>query len=531
MSDYTYPDEFIRKAEARIRKQVSGNGVAPKSIKLNVKRQGIGEFSATTTFDVDVSVSQSFDKGKITKGQLIEAGQTQSQIDQFKSEFQNGDDINRTAKDHIKTLPLKGFGAEKIQIPLKDHKKIFTEHVTCGRCNGQGQSQCKPCSGRGRCQCRLCYGQGLVNCMYCKGMGQIPDGDLMKPCFQCQGKKQVFCTQCQGQREEPCATCQTRGVTTCGDCNGGGANSSHTTIEPFLKISSAIHIQELDAEPKTFAAKVTPIILAKGGHIDIEEIQPPDTDEKPQPSELSYYQDDDVDYDNVDKNVYYSASVPWAVAGVEVDNKPYNVAFIGKKGAVCDAGHFMDDILDKSFTLFRDAAQGNGFVAGLLKDACNSRVSRETLSALATMNRKKAMATLSKQYSIGLTKSSLKAFVQHGYLALKRITRRPRYIGLCVGLTISAALYYYWFMNGGRMQTTEHPLNIRYAMDTIPLCLGIILTVISIKGAGFFVFKNLMRDIGINTNKMPALGTAGLYAFIGNLLLWGGIFGFKFFLT
>lgn len=527
MSDYTYPDEFIRKAESRIRKQVTGNGLDPKTISLIVKRQGVGTFTAKTSYDIDVAVTQSSDKGKITKGKIVDQGQTKTEIDQFITDFKDGDAVNQIAKSHIKSLPLNGFGADKMQIPLKDKSLTITEINPCGRCQGQGQSQCQTCHGRGQSQCQLCYGQGLVNCLYCQGLGQIQDGQTMKMCNNCQGKMRVFCTQCHGQKEVPCPPCQAKGRVKCNDCNGDGVNSTHTTAEPYLKISSAINVQELDQEPKTFAAKITPEILAKGGHVDVKETKPPESKDDEKPSELSYYQDeDDPLKTDIDHAIYYAVAMPWAVAGVEVAGKPYNVAFVGKKGAVCDAGHFMDDVLDKSSSLIQDAAHGQGFVAGLLKEACQARVSRETLSLVIKTTRKKAMVELGKSYGIGMTKEFLKSLVQNAYLSLKRVTRRPRYIGLAIGLLFSAVIYYYWFMSGGRDVTSNHPQNMRLAMDGIPLGGGAILTLIMIKAVGFMTFRSVIRDIGLSTTKMPPVGKAGLYGFVGNLLLWGGFFGY-----
>lgn len=344
----------------------------------------------------------------------------------------------------------------------------------------------------------------------------------MKFCHQCQGKGKVFCTQCQGQKEIPCTQCGARGTTKCNDCNGEGVNSSHTIIEPYLKISSAINIQELDSEPKTFASKVGPLNLIKGAHIDIKNIKAPQIEEE----ERAYYEDEPEDHTK--NTVYYQATMPWAVGTIEMNDQMYKICFVGKKGAICDSGHFMDDLLQPQLELLSNAAQGNGFVAGLLKEACNVRVSRETLSAVTQYPKKKAMVAIHKKYSVGFTKQTLQSMVQNSYLALKRVTLRPRYIGLCMGLILSAAIYYYWFMNGGRSVTATNPQNVRMAMDSIPLVIGTFLTLASIKITGYFTFLSVMKDIGINTKKMPAFGKAGLYGLIGNILLWSGIFGSVF---
>lgn len=527
MTDYNYPAELIKKAETRIRRQLDGNGVDPKEIKLTVKRQGIGTFTAQTSYTIDTDVQANQIKGQKSQGEILESGKTQETIQSYITELQSKDSLSNEIKEQIRALALKGFGASGDVIQLGSHKKTYTEHTPCGTCQAKGQATCGNCHGQGRSQCQLCHARGFVRCLHCQGSGEVQNGEHRQACTYCQGKREIFCTQCHGQKMTSCATCQTKGTISCGSCNGEGKNSLHTSVTPIAKITSAIHLQELDDEPKTFANKVGALALAKGGHIDISEFQPLDDEEAKKPGELSYYEDDETP-ENTENQIHFEAKMPWAVAGVEVNKKPYNIAFIGKKGAIADAGHFMDDILDKPFLLLKEAAHGNGFVAGLLKDACETRVSRETLSAVTTSSRKKAMVTLSKSYEIGLSKQSLHAFVQNSYLALKRVTRRPRYIGLAIGLILSGALYYFWFMNGGRDMTSAHPQNTRWAMDAIPLVIGTLMTLMSIKGVGFITFRSVMRGIGIKTNKMPMAGTAGLHGLIGNLLIWGGLFGMMF---
>lgn len=520
MSDYTYPIELIKKAESRIRLQLDGNGIDSKNISLQIKRQGIGVFTAETRYEADIAITNSSEKGKKIKGQLIDSNKIQSEIQGCIANIKSKDTLDSTARENIKSLPLRGFGAENVKINLKNEKKTYTEHATCERCNGQCQSQCQTCNGRGQMQCQTCHSQGFIQCLMCNGRGQTQDDSGMKYCHQCQGKGRNFCTQCHGQKQIACSQCGAKGTTQCQNCNGDGVNSTHITVEPFLKISSAINIQELDDEPKIYASKAGAMNLIKGKHVDYEEIKPPESED----IERAYYEDEPEDHTK--NTVYYQVKMPWAATEIQLNDKPYKIAFVGQKGAVVDSGHFMDDLLKPQLEMLSNAARGNGFVAGLIKDACETRVSRETLMLVATKSRKKAMVTIFKKYNIGFTKPTIQSMVQNSYLALKQITKRPRYIGLAVGLTISTLIYYYWFINDGRAYSNQYPINIRYAMDSIPLIIGIFITLILTKITAFFTFKSVMNDIGINTYKMPALGKAGLYGLIGNLILWVGVLGF-----
>ncbi len=518
MSDYTYPVELIKKTKSRIQKQVEGNGLDPKNIDLTLKRQGLGVFHAHTHFTIDSKVETNFTKGKQAQGRLIDSGQSQSEIATFVHDCESDEAIKTQAIEIIKALPLKGFGADKNEIPLGGQKLILSEQTSCGRCQGKGQAQCQTCHGRGQAECVMCHAQGYLQCLHCAGRGEIQNGNQMQICNYCHGKRQVFCTECHGQKQTPCKMCQARGINTCAECKGEGANTTNITITPIIKIASEIFIAELDDEPKIFASNIGAFRLAKGGHIDIKIVEAPEVDD----SDIAYY--DDKPEDPFKNSVYYEATMPWAVLECDINGKSYKIALAGQKGAVAESKYFMDVLLAYPINILSQAAKGDGFVAGLLKEAAEYRVSRETLSAVIQKGPNKAMADISKLYAIGLSKPTLQGFVKNSYLALKRITRRPRYIGLGIGLVISALINYLWFIDNIRNVNEPFEMTIRYMMDGLPLGLGIIVTIIAIKGAGYFTFQSVMRDLGITSKKMPALGKAGIYGLIGNLVLWGGVF-------
>jgi len=511
MSDYTYPIELIKKAESRIQTQVKGNGADPKDFTLNVKRQGIGIFRAQTSFQIETDIQQKREKGRKNTGRVVPQGQMDTEVRGFISNLTTQDSTISTAKDIIQKMPLNGFGADKEIIPLTAQKTIFCEHVNCQQCQGQGKSKCARCHGKAQMPCNLCNGRGLLKCMQCHGVGTIQSGDKRIPCTMCQGRREKYCTQCKGQRVVSCTACQAKGMTSCTICGGEGVQSVITTITPLLKTTSIVHIPDLDEDSKRMVARVGADILARGGHITIKAIKPVSDDEN------------DDDQAHIDNNaVYYQGRIEWAVADFNYGGKRHDITFAGKKGAVCESSNFMDMIIDKPLTQIKKAANGEGFVAGLLKDACDYRVSRETLSFIANGNRKKAHAQLCKIYKLGTSSDTLKNITQYGYQALKNVTKRPRYIGLTIGLILSCGLSYLWFMHGLRDHTAQYDEMVRYAIDVVPCMIAIAMTILLIKGVGYITLKSTMRDIGITKYKAPALGKAGLYAVIGNMVIWGG---------
>ncbi len=525
MSEYRYPNEFIQKAQSRIRKQISGNGAEPKETTLEILRQGMGEFTAQSRFEIDIQVDQKQLPGKKSQGEIVEKGKVQSKIQSYMAELEDQDSLKEAIKTKIESLPLQGFGAENEIIPLDQAKKIYTEQTPCGTCSGQGKSVCNICRGQGHAQCQLCFARGMIQCTQCNGIGEIINGDQKQVCPMCQGRREIFCPECRGQQTVPCTTCQTKGYIVCNTCSGEGVNSTIYTVTPTAKISSDIHLQEMDYDPKTFANKIGAMTLAKGGHIKFNVTEPPAEDDD---DGLAYYQD--APADERPRTVYYHATMPWAVANFTVNGKGYDIAFAGYKGAVCTCDPFMDVLLDEPLELIKKAANGEGYVAGLLKQACEYRVSRETMKALSKNKIKNVAREIHKLYKLGLGKQALQDLVKGCHSAKKRITRRPRYIGLGIGLVASTALHYQWFFAGmGETIVKSQPSPANIMFDGLPLLLGLVVTILIIKGAGIFTLRKTMNAIGIQSTKIPPLGTAGLYALIGNIVLAGGFIGGRFF--
>ncbi|PCH99792.1 MAG: hypothetical protein COB76_04920, partial [Alphaproteobacteria bacterium] len=63
--------------------------------------------------------------------------------------------------------------------------------------------------------------------------------------------------------------------------------------------------------------------------------------------------------------------------------------------------------------------------------------------------------------------------------------------------------------------------------DFIILIIGSVISFAGVKTAGFMALKSVMADIGLPIKQIPAAGTAGMYAVLGSLILWGGLFWFS----
>lgn len=518
MTDYSYPADLTAKASARIQAQLKGNRDDLDKAELVITKQGLGIIKGKTGYDINCTTEQQTETGKSTKGKVVEGGQLQQEVEAHLKALSKEKTYETAALENIKKLPSEGFGADKQTFPLSQGKTVFVEHRTCQTCRGEKQMTCAVCSGNGRSQCHKCAGIGEMNCLLCHGQGQIKVGDQAQQCHECQGRGRVYCNLCHGQKFITCATCQGQGRILCKSCDGKGASSKIITVIPQITTHAEIHIHDLDPEPKRMASLVTPEKLVAGGHIKCKTVKAPEKPEK----ERAYYEDAP---EPEKKSVHYEAELPWAVGEITIDQKPFKLYFAGDKGAVCEADNFMDQALQKPLSLLESAANNSMNTSSDLEEASKYRFSRETLTAVINGRKKKAALSLHKQYSLGLSKPAIMSAVKNGYLALKKVTRKPRYIGLGIGLCIAVALYAGWFIGGFRSMSEGQDQMIRFGIDGVLFILGGLLTMATIKISGLMALKTVFDKIGVpvTAKTMPAVGKAGLYGWGGCLLVWGGL--------
>jgi len=502
--------------------QLQGNWLDADQIVLNVARQGKGLIKGRTGFSFHAKTKQYTKPGRINAETIVTEGRLQNEVDNYLRKIENEKTYENAALAAIKSLPFQGFGADKTPISLTKSATSFVEHQTCHSCHGQKQTTCAVCGGRGQSTCNQCGGTGETSCFVCNGQGQIRIGDQLQPCSQCQQRGRVYCSTCHGQQRIPCPPCQAKGHIICKACNGEGASSQIVDIMPEAITKSEIYIHDLDPEPKRMASIVSPEKLVAGGHAICKTVNPPQKLEE----ERAYYEDTPKEERQV---VHYEVEFPWAVAELSINNKNYKIYFAGKKGAVCESDNFMDPILDKPLDLLDKAAKNAADIGTILEQACQFRFSRETLAAVVTGKKKKAAMKLYKNYSLGLEKKIIMAAVNNAYLAMKRITRKPRYIGLGLGLAVASALYTGWFLNDWRNITISQGNIVRYPIDIIVYLIGASFTMAAIKLNGLRILKSVFDRIHvpITFKTIPAAGKAGLYGWGGCLIIWGGLLSFR----
>lgn len=499
--------------------QLKGNGPEDGDIRLTVKKQGLGKMTGRTGYNVDCKITQRTEPGKSTQGKTVAEGGLKTEVDAHLRKIENDRSFEDNVIAKIKKLPMEGFGADKIALSLTQGQTVFIEHQICRNCHGQGRAICATCHGQGRAPCRKCSGSGDMNCFLCHGSGQVPNGNQQQICHSCQGRGRTYCDLCHGQKLVACASCNAKGTIACKPCQGKGAFSLIATVTPEATTQAEIHIHNLDPEPKRMASLISPEKLVGGGHAACRIVAPPVQEGE----ERAYYEDEP----KAEKQaVYYEADLQWATTGLQLNGKDYEISFAGSKGAVCESGPFMDAVLQKPLAMLKDAATGKQPAATVITETCRYRFFRDMLAALIRLRHKKAAIILSRSYGLGLSRQTLTEALQSGNLALKKVTRRPRYIGLAAGLAIATALFGGWFAMGGRNMGAGLNENMRYALDTVLLVAAIGLTFAGVKLCGLYALKTVFAAIGVpaTAKSVPAAGKAGLYGIGGCIGLWAVFF-------
>ena len=130
-----------------------------------------------------------------------------------------------------------------------DAKDCNGGKITCGRCNGSGQTteKCAECNGTGLC--RMCQGSGkrvgdeTIPCDHCKGSGQCQGGPGWGPCTQ--GYYYNVCSDCNGDgvvwhNNEWCIYARNHGGK-CPICKGTGYEGDGVEGTPNDGVSNVPH--------------------------------------------------------------------------------------------------------------------------------------------------------------------------------------------------------------------------------------------------------------------------------------------------
>lgn len=491
----------------RFRSLVEGNQYNPDDVVLKAFEGEVLQFQAETTMQIATKISKKTVVGRV-KGPVQVANQIEADNAIRKEYLKLCDDrdMTRTIREVALKRDDKGFAQQGIVIPLPFWKREFVFFEPCRNCSAKGVIRCQRCAGKGMEPCTECRGSGMAMCIQCRGGQQIvgPQGNKI-PCPTCHGRGKMSCRTCQQSGRIQCKVCRTKGETTCTACQGHAWNSQLQIVEIEARCS-------FDYPRDQLPDKVAAMVDSRGPKIkDDAEIHVSQLD--------ADYQDEVkqmVGHDIVYRvPVQYEVILPYAHVEVELSGKSYYAFLFGIRGRLTHVSPFLEDLIKNGRRKLEDAAEGRGDVAENLQVAASYRTIKDAIIGAAKMPLGKAAKLVKQKNSIGIDDQNIKSLVITADKALKRITNKPRQIGMALGNIAAAGFFALYFLGPLRQTLVGSIANsaLHPAIDGLILVLSSYLAIVGMQMAASNALRKAMTGIipaGQERGMTPKLGSQGI---------------------
>jgi hypothetical protein len=500
------PKELAQKALKQIRHLCDGNGTSADSVQIMEAKGEIISMEALTHLELDIDTSTEERAGKYQQGTFLPTVEAmQAAILKAQQGIIKNDQSRQFVADKMLKRPDQGFASHGEEIPLNELKQDFSCHTPCGKCQGEGQSTCQQCGGHRKETCTQCHGRTLIPCRNCGGNGMMQGQDgKQHQCKFCFGKRQVSCPLCQKTGRMNCRKCRASGHIKCDPCKGGGVFTQIVSVLPIVKTLFEMDRAELP-HPAVYAIENMGTKLAAKGHMTIQ-------------AEQAARKDGGL-------AIKYNSTFPYGNITFSVNGKPVKANIFGNKAKLLKLKPFLEDLIAPAIVNLNKAANNDGVVANQIKKASGHRLVGKAILYAATMPKKKALMALKKQYPMGISNQALQNLIKTADRAIGNVTRKPRYVGLGIGLISATALYAGLFLTKG-YQTIVTALgnpSLEIALAAVLMAFGGGLAHFTIK---LMAKRSMTHAIG---NLLPKNGkvnipaktrTSGIYAYIGAAALF-----------
>lgn len=410
--------------KAQIIEAVKGNGLKPDDVKITKFEGETLEFLAITELKLDskISIKRQAGKQKASK-QLPSANGFQEEVNREIAKIRRSPDVIDRMQDAILQRPDKGLCLENVKIKLPFLHRDYVAHEPCNACGAKGKIQCTRCQGKGREQCPQCHGRGTDTCPTCGGRQYIQGpNNQNQQCQRCNGSGRIGCTRCHETRMIQCSICKGVGKTQCKQCNGHAWNSA-------ICLAEIDPIAHYGFDRENMPPKPLEIIDELGSdiqhHTNIEVIR--------RHAEMERERDDIM--------IPYHIKAPMAEVEVTLKEKlPVPAFMFGIQARLYYMPPFLEKIMGPGIKALKQAAHGQGDVAALLQKAGRYKTLRHLILATSKTKPKKALDLVMQANPIGLSGDNTKKMVLMAAQALSLMSKRPRRIGIALGILLAAAL-------------------------------------------------------------------------------------------
>ncbi|MCB1840717.1 MAG: hypothetical protein H6858_08270 [Rhodospirillales bacterium] len=514
--------DYKNKALERVHKIIEGNKYDLEKVTLVNFDGEILHFPAETTLTVTTKTSKKRMPGRM-KGPIQVDNEQGLKIAVAKEydKMSKDPDMIRKITETATAREDRCFAQPNLVLQLPFWKKEFVWFEGCGSCRTTGKTKCQRCAGKGVDQCPRCNGSGMCACTQCRGaqMIQGPQGRKVQ-CPTCHGRGRMSCVLCNQSGRVQCPICRTKGFTTCPVCQGNGWTSNLEIIEIEAKTSFTYPKEELPEKIVALMEELGPKITE---HAQIQIDLPEDDPEKLKLEEENKTEEEKK-REMENRGVFtipikYEVLLPYGHVEFDIGGQSYYAFMFGHKGTITHVSPFLEEIIQNGIRKLEDAVDGRGDVAENLRMAAEYRTIKDVILCAARLPLIKAIEKVKERNSLGIRDETVNDLVVKADRALKKITDKPRLLGLLASLVSMAALFGVYFIGPLRgMLDTRMPSEAALGLcDFALLGIGIYLTTVIMQGFASGAIKKAMAGIippGKEGKMTPKLGTKGFWAFI-----------------
>lgn len=494
---------IVARALARLVQICKGNGVRAQHITVAQATTRDVDFTAGTFFELAPTSEDQVLPGRQQAGELLSDPR---EVERIMRDMMDRAGQNRAIEESLKSQLLarkdKGFMSEGLTLPVSGMDKTLCWHEPCQACSHTGQVRCDQCNGQKYKPCHVCHGQMMMQCPLCRGSGTNAGARGPQPCVKCHGMRRVPCTNCGRTGKIPCNKCRGQGQIQCPSCRG----QAYSTRVVTLGLSAQTRCDYARAQ---VPEHMTFLIENDGGRLiaagDVTVTTGAMQDEKKM-------------------GVHYNASFPFAEITFRVGKKPVKVDVYGD-GKFVRLPNLLDQMLAGGIGLLTRAARGQGNVAALLRQAGRYRALAYALVTTIRANAAQTSAALMKKYPQGLSRECAAQIGRAADAAVGQITRKPRYIGLMLGLAIVGMIYGAYYLGPVRAMIVPYigSAGLNMIVDAMLIFLGGTITTVAIQMSAQQALQKALGHLippAKRRSLMPRTRGAGLWGYVAGAMIY-----------
>jgi hypothetical protein len=506
---------LLEKALALLKSVAKGNGINTKNITLHSFEGEVLNYEAYHHFRIEPDVAEKLLMGK--KGGDIVAGSEQdmrARITAFVESATENPVVIENTIDILKKRKDLGFAIPQHRLLLERMNKTIAVHEVCTVCSGSAKILCMECKGKGEIVCTRCHGSNEIICPECQGRQfmQGPDGKQV-PCHYCHSRGKIGCEFCRGKGEIHCPKCKATGKMPCKDCGDTGWH----TLFVSLKMNA---ISNYDYPKEELPEDAIEVIDDLGKLLVIEEhAKVKIIEEKDRLAELNAETKDN------EFILPYHVRLPWGDIVFKIGEKDLKGNLFGFQPSLIHIPNFLEGVLGRGLRSLTEAAKGTSLPAGKIKEATKYRAVSEAVLFSARYSRKRAMGLMRKKYPFGITGKTIDKMVIYADTALKRVTDKPRKIGLAIGLCLVCLFYGFYYVGPLRdiLISSITSTGARNFIDLLMILFGGAITTLSIQMTATKAMLEAIGDLLPKDKKsqfLPRPGYSALWGYGGGLAIY-----------